>query len=191
MHCATASAERRPDRLDVIELVGLEGLGDVPDQPAGQDLGDVRLDQLRVGRHQLGGEIGQQVVDPAVAAERLDHRVQPAELLAEPRLQGRRGPAAQAGGADRAGPSRDSLASDGMRSVAVTSTTERGPQAEEPTAPDLARRQDHGVAAEVPPHPREGLLHRPGPVGSRRIRRFLVFFVSEMAHRTTGLDDGG
>ena len=82
-------AEGGADRLGPVELVGLEALGDVPDQPAGQDLGHVGLEQLGVGRHQRAGQVGQQVVDPAVPAQVLDHRVQPAELLAELRVQGR------------------------------------------------------------------------------------------------------
>ena len=67
MHCSTASQSAARIDSGVIELVGLEVLGDVPDQPARQDLGDVGLDQLRVGRHQLAGEVGQQVVDAAAA----------------------------------------------------------------------------------------------------------------------------
>ena len=75
----------------MIELIGLEVLGDVPHQPASQDLRNVGLDQLRVGRNQRAGKFGQQVVDVSVAAQGLDHRVQPAELFAEPRLHaGRR-----------------------------------------------------------------------------------------------------
>ena len=107
-------------------------------------------------------------------AQGLDHRVQPAELLAEPRLQGRR----RAGRRRDAGDRRRA----GIDAVLATSTSDghaiggrdldqrARPQAEEPAAPDLARRQDHGVAAQVPPHARQGLLHRLGPVGFRSHR---------------------
>ncbi len=128
----------------MIELIGLEVLGDVPHQPAGQDLRNVGLDQLRVGRNQRAREVGQQVVDVSVAAQGLDHRVQPAELLADPRLQGRR-PCGWRTGAN--GPGRlVTSSSDGIVSVAMTSTSARGPS-QRAGAADLARRQDHGVAA--------------------------------------------
>ena len=161
----------------MIELIGLERLGDVPHQPAGQDLRHVGLDQLGVGRNQRAGKVGQQVVDLAVAAQGLDHRVQPAELLAEPRVQGRltwpstgtagdrsRG---RAGGLDlRPRPARDRRI--GRHGVGGRDLDQRPrTQAEQPAAPDLARRQDHGVAAQVPAHPRQGLLHRLGAVGFR------------------------
>ena len=130
MHCSTASHKRRANRLGMIELIGLEALGDVPHQPAGQHLRDVGLDQLRVGRHQRAGQVGQQVVDVSVAAQGLDHRVQPAELLAEPRLQGRRRRRPAAIVADLR-PGRPRLTVDaptGIVSVAVTSTSARGPR---------------------------------------------------------------
>ena len=74
----------------MIELIGLEVVGDVPHQSASQDLRNVGLDQLRVGRNQGAGKVGEQVVDVSAAAQGLDHRVQPAELFADPRLQGGR-----------------------------------------------------------------------------------------------------
>ena len=74
-------------RLGPMNLVGLELLGHVPHQPAGQHLGHVGFEQLGVHRHERRGEFGEQVVDPSGAAQRLDHRVQPAELLAEAGVQ--------------------------------------------------------------------------------------------------------
>jgi hypothetical protein len=76
-------AERIADIERVADLVGLEPLGDVADQPPRQGLGDLGLEQAGVGRHQFARQVGQQVVEPAVLAQILDHRVEPAELLAE------------------------------------------------------------------------------------------------------------
>ena len=62
----------------------------MPHQPPRQHLGDLGLHQPRIRRNQLAGKVGQQVIDPALAAQRLDHRVQPAELLSELGLEHRR-----------------------------------------------------------------------------------------------------
>ena len=59
----------------------------MPDQPPRQHLGHLGFEQLGVRRHQRAGQVGQEMVDPAVPAQVLDHRVQPAELLAELRVQ--------------------------------------------------------------------------------------------------------
>ena len=57
-------------------------------------------------------------------------------------------------------------------------------KAEEPATPDFTRRQDHGIAAQVPAHSRQGLLHRLGPVGFRSHR---PCFLSITAVRTAKL----
>ena len=49
-------AQRLADASASVRLVGLEPLGDVPDQPAGQDLGHIGFEKLRVRRHQLDRE---------------------------------------------------------------------------------------------------------------------------------------
>ena len=158
-------AERRPNRVGMIELIRLEVLGDVPHQPASQDLGNIGLDQLRVGRNQRAGKLGEQVVDVSALAQGLDHRVQPAELLADPRLQGR--PTLRCA-TWSAGPGRLATSSSGGHRVGRDHLDQRlGPETKEPPAADLARRQDQGVAAQVPPHSRQGLLHRLGAVGFR------------------------
>ena len=100
-------------------------------------------------------------------AQGLDHRVQPAELFAEPAPAGRRRArlAIASPATGRGGDRRARAASAGIGRGDLDHGP--GPKTEEPPAADLARCQDHGVAAQVPAHARQRLLHRLGPVGFR------------------------
>ena len=150
----------------MIELIGLEVLGDVPHQSASQDLRNVGLDQLRVGRNQCAREVGEQVVDVSAACSRSRPSRAAGRVVRQPAPATPADAGELAVAADRAGPPVTSC-SEGIVSVAMTSTSARGPETKEPPPPDFARGQDQGVAAQVPPHSRQGLLHRLGAVGFR------------------------
>ena len=49
---------REPDRLGVAQILGFQPIGDRGDQPTGVILGDVGLQEVGIGRDQVGGNVG-------------------------------------------------------------------------------------------------------------------------------------
>ena len=71
----------------------------------------------------------------------------------------------------------------------MTSTSACGPRPKSRLPRDLARRQDQGVAAQVPAHSRQGLLHRLGAVGFRSHQR--LSYLTDFRRMASVVAEGG